>query len=580
MLLIDSKVKNILYYLLLIVILLAALFLRIEYVDFDRQILVGDETVYENGAENLIKYGMFTFDREGDIRAGEKEPMPSSALQIGYPVIISIIYLIFGHNEKYVFVFQCILSIIDIILMYGIMRKCHCKRAWIIAALALTACYPGFIYNINRMLTEQVFKTLLLLFTFLICAALNSDQKLWYYAFSAIVLGAAVFVRGLAFPYALLIILIILLYEDSKKICSILVFGGCYILTQLWWWVRNFISFHRFILLSDAGEGPKIWGLMPYYLDMASSEGITVNELANMNILINKAVYIRWRIFGIINYLWNDIWDERLTHPSLRAFLWIHLLLIGMGILLPLLIKRCNGQLLLITSFPISFTLMNMIYHGLPRYLYPATPFLFISFAILLSDWRVIKKNNNGTIIRCIIEKSYFYATILFSVLLFVSVFVFSPFIEKEMSQWRLSKYAETSINEVNKGECVWSKDYAFDEVIIENSVILEDGVYASNKKNPNLIKVECVPINDKVVTKVNINTGGGYIYDYITVYWKDENMIDMDENHVYRFPATVFRDSYTVYIDGDVTSLMIVPYVFYGGKFEYQSINVSKFVY
>ena len=56
--------------------------------------------------------------------------------------------------------------------------------------------------------------------------------------------------------------------------------------------------------------------------------------------------------------------------------------------------------------------------------------------------------------------------------------------------------------------------------------------------------------------------------------------MIDMDENNVKRFRETVFRDSYKVYIDGDVTSLMIVPYVFYGGKFEYQSINVSKFVY
>lgn len=583
--------KNFMFYLIFCLIVFGAILLRITTVDFDRPINAGDETAYENSAENLLKYGMFTSDRNGEIRSGIKDPEPASVLQIGYPVVISVIYSLFGHASKNVFYFQFLLSILDILLIYAIMSSCNCKRKWMLLVLSLVACYPGFIYNINRMLTESLFKSLLLLFVFFICRALNAENKLKWYVSGAITCGAAVFVRGLALPFSFLIIFIILLYEKRYKIKLILSFGGTFILTQLWWWIRNALVFHRFILLSDAGESPKIWGLMPYYIDMASAEGYTANQLFEADKGINFFVFLRWKLFGQTNYLWQDIWDEQLVHPQFRWALWIQILIIFSGIFLPIIIKKCDAKILLLTSFPIGFTIFYLPYHGLPRYLYPAIPFLFISLAILLSG-NMNKKNEQVenrkiTLVRLRCEKIYFFLSILFSSILFISIFIFSPFMEKEMSEWRLNKYARTSISEVDKSECIWQKDYKVDEVTIENSIEknAREGKYTNDKENTSIIKVkgEALNTSKRIVTKVEIDMSGGYFwYDYFTIYWqnsKEEYNNYFDQNHYYKIPTNILKKHFTIYIDGDVTTLTIIPGDFRGGKFNYKNVRISKMV-
>lgn len=473
--------------------------------------------------------------------------------------------------------------------MYRIMYHCKCKKTCMLVALLLAASYPGFVFNLNRMLSEQTFETLLLLFVFFICKALNTRQKLKWYTLGAITCGAAVFVRGLAFPFAILVITIILFYETENKKRLAFTFGLSFFLTQVWWWIRNFVNFHRFILLSDAGKGPKIWGLMPYYMDMPSSDGLTVSQLIDINKATNFALFIRWKIFGQINLLWHDIWDEELVHPNLRWALWIQLLLILVVILFPIIVKNCNAQILLITSFPVAFTIMQLPYHGLPRYLYPAVPFIFIALAILmtqLSDPKNIIKQSivqhqKKSIILSLCEKLYFYFLIFFSIFIFIGIFIFSPYIGREMSEWRLNKYAGTSINDINKLGCTWQKNIVHDEIIVENSSNIGKGIYINDNLNTSMIKVtNILPLNNHVITKVDIDISGGYLYDRFVVYWQVPTMPSFDENHVYSIPTHFYQNKYTLYIDGDITSLLILPYTFRGGKFVYQNISISKIIY
>lgn len=567
----------------IVIILLIAIFLRLSFVDFQREIVQGDETAYHYAAENLLKYGMFTIDRDGAVYQGKCDPEPTSALQIGYPLVLALLYTLFEHSSQIVFIFQFILSIVDLLLLIFIMYRCRCKNWVICLVLLLAAIYPGFIYNINRMLTEQLFKTLLLGFAASFLYALqvkSSRKKTMFYIVSAIILGFAVFTRGLAFPFLFLVLFIIFFYDTFGNKKNMVVYAAAFSATQFWWWIRNVALFHKVMLLTDAGFSPKIWGMMPYYLDMASSEGMTVGELLQQNEKISLPLFIRWRSLGTINYLWSDIWDEGLVHEHFRGFLWIHMVLLATALLLPILIRRCNAQAIFITSFPIAFTVMNLPYHGLPRYLYPSLPFLFIAFGMLLSRERLKstgnKEETRRTKIRKVFENSYFVVSVIFSIFLACSL-LFGYQIHREMSDWRLHKYLNTSISEAESGELIAKEEYFDDNVVIENCT--KNGHFYENCVDaPSIIKLDCQTVsNDQAVTKVTLNIQGGYLSDYMTVYWKKPDMDVMNEDHVYHFPIHKFQKKQVVYIDGDVDSLMIVPACFRGSEFEFSSIIVEK---
>lgn len=61
----------------------------------------------------------------------------------------------------------------------------------------------------------------------------------------------------------------------------------------------------------------------PYYLDMTSSTGHTIESLLSLDKTIDKWLYIHWRVFGFFNYMWNDVCDEGLVHSNFRELLWL-----------------------------------------------------------------------------------------------------------------------------------------------------------------------------------------------------------------------------------------------------------------
>ncbi|MNV87459.1 hypothetical protein D3C71_1815810 [compost metagenome] len=51
-----------------------------------------------------------------------------------------------------------------------------------------------------------------------------------------------------------------------------------------------------------------------------------------------------------------------------------------------------------------------------------------------------------------------------------------------------------------------------------------------------------------------------------------------MGENAVYAFPIAPWQKSKTMYMDSDVTGLVVVPAVFRGSDFVVRSIEVTKY--
>lgn len=453
------------YQLCIICIFLLALLLRIIVTDTTRELRPGsDELVYHYAAENLLRYSTLTYDRDGSMFNNPKDVHPTTVLSPGYPVYIAIIYALFQHSTQAVLISHLVLSMVCFWLMYKMLNMLNINKTYVAIALLFAAVYPGFLYNIERMLTEQLFTTLLLAFvySFLIGMQRNSIVLI---GISAAFLTSATHVRALAFPLLLLAFFFLIVYERKNKkniLKNIAVFVGIVFLFMLPWWVRNWITFDSFMLFSAAGENPKIWGAVPYFIDMASTYNQSLNAVLQNNMSSNPSVYYKWRIFGFFQYMWGDLWDENLVHPYpfLRPFLVLqHLLVVPCLAAIPFIIKKCRKEIIFISCIPLAYTLMNMPFHGLPRYVYPSVPFIFILAGVFLDkigstlfqkkDKLLVEETHLykwQSIINLWMRRCYFVFAFLFSIILSYSVYIFAYGMNGEMSEYRLSRYMGISL--------------------------------------------------------------------------------------------------------------------------------------
>jgi len=178
-------------------------------------------------------------------------------------------------------------------------------------------------------------------------------------------------------------------------------------------------------------------------------------------------------------------------------------------------------------------------------------------------------------------RRSYFIFSLVFSLILFFSVYSFSFSIEKEMTNFRLKKYANIDVEDIES----MNKNF-IEKYDLESSNVTIENVEEINQKNkfknivsdPTLIRVNNIPIMENHISKIEIKSKGGYIYDYMTVYWKTNSDLDFSESKVYRFPTNLFEKEQTILVEGDVSDLMIVPINFRGGTFTFNEIIISKY--
>jgi len=122
-------------------------------------ILVGDPDGYHNMALSIINSGSFSYHKympfekiKGDVSA-ERTP--------GYPLFVSFVYFLFGVRPWLVILFQLLVNVGSLILIYVLAKKVFEKKIAIIAAL-LYAIEPHAISLPIAFMTDTLFT-----FTFL-----------------------------------------------------------------------------------------------------------------------------------------------------------------------------------------------------------------------------------------------------------------------------------------------------------------------------------------------------------------------------------------------------------------------------
>ena len=178
----------------LVIVFLIAGAVRIEATDMRRKVVTGDETTYLFAAKSLLKYHTLTRDVDGAMYHGEKALEPTARLSPGYPLFVASI-LATGGNVFAIYVTNIVFSLVSMFLMLWIMLELRLGRVPILVAIALAAIYPGFVYNLNRVLTEQLYMVLFLSFAATYIRAVRANNTKWMAA-AGCLLAAAVHVRA------------------------------------------------------------------------------------------------------------------------------------------------------------------------------------------------------------------------------------------------------------------------------------------------------------------------------------------------------------------------------------------------
>lgn len=595
----QSRWRTFFYWFLLIFFLAVGACLRLSNFNPDRAIVEGDEYTYSNAANSLLEYGYMVRNPYVEKQEAVLFSLPTAALSPGYPVFVAMVYAITDKSLSAIFYIQFMLSMVTMLLIFVALKLLEVRRYLLLVGVLVSACYPGFIYNNDRMLTEHLFTFLLLGFAVAFVKFLRSGS-IGCLLLASILVACAIHVRAQAIPFCLLAFVFTLIYGNGslrQRLRQVLMFSVCVIAAMLPYWIYNYEVLGRVLILPETGEGPMIWGAVPYFLDMPATTNIPLADTIAANSTPAPAIYWKWRVFGFINQMWGDVWDENLVHaqPLLRPWLLLqHFVIVPTVIALPLLARRFCPPVIFFAAIPLAMTYMTMPFHGLSRYAFPAIPYVLILFVVLIDMGLDSIKFGSGIRANPLVERwrlwgdytvrcGFFVAALALSVATAFSVYFFAWNIHKEMSAYRLARYLDTTPEGLERNKPVMSKLFEASELPVGNATKLAEGLYKKNLEATALIGV-VVPGVSKgdgkaVATKLELNISGGFLYDFMTVYWKSQKVTDFSESHVYpRFPINAFERRQVVYIDDDVTELLIVPSGFRGGEVKVQSIEVKKF--
>lgn len=590
-----------------VLIFIMALGVRLHVTDFLQPIAINsDSAAYHYAAKDLLKYGMLINDGTGVVFNEEAAPTPAANIMPGLPFFLAGLYQI-NDDLPLVYFVQLMLSMIILALVYKLTKTLRLSAMASILTLALAAVYPAFCYNLDKLLTETLFTTLLTANFYYFIRILQADQPPTQRLICpSVLLICAVMIRPQALPFLVVECFLLLLYlkpcvplKTRIACCGTMVGTALVFLIPLW--IRNWITFHDFWLLAGDGGGPRIWGCQPYFLDMASTVGKSFAELAAQS---SSTTYLKWRLFGFFNFMWYDMWDENLVHPfrMLKAARLIHpLVVVPVVAMIPILVRKAKPAVLFLASVPILFTLMCMPFHGLPRYVFPSLPCVFVLTGVLID--KLIHRFSKKTAVSeeplpmpklagCvdrIFRICYLAFSCIFSVILLYSVFVFAGSVKTEMSNFFLNRTYGISASDVEWLPVVEEQELAEDLSLwhIDNVTPGMDGTFQGmwdatpilHVQIPKRQNIENIGENEGYITKVELDIPGGYWYDCATVYWVGDNTPEFSESYVYgRFPRNVFHSKQTVYIADNVSSLMIVPSCFRGTRFSIEGIHITKY--
>lgn len=414
---IKSEERNIKYSLIIVEILFlaVAIFSVIKYGD---SLLLGsletfdnDDVKYIRSAWNFIDSGMISCENIGE---------PTVYMMPGLTIVLSFFMVIFGKLAGLTAfrIFQVLLQGASIYLIFLIGRKVFGSRTALIACI-LDAFYVVELFVANTILTECLFKFLLLLLVYISIWAVET-RSFKLYAAGGIVWGLSCMFRPTIAVYPLVIL--VMWVKDNYKLSEIfkytVVVLGIFCLVMMPWWVRNYRDFGMFIPLTKASGNPFLQGTFINY-DQSSGWGVPYiegnNALEKNQNEINAGLqrlelyvpeqpgrYLLWYTAGKTYYFWQSpfYWRSIFNIPY-RPVVAFHLIILALAVksLFGKAHKGLTGGLLF--HVIILFNVMHLPYFTFARYAYPVMPLVIILAAAGLTQiyqrkWKIPYGKESG----------------------------------------------------------------------------------------------------------------------------------------------------------------------------------------
>ena len=232
----DKNVKQLLVILALAAVLRLLLFVAI-YPDQMKLFLRSDSRDYDGLAVNLARYRVFS-------RSGAAPFEPHVFMTPGYPLFLAFVYAVFGHKPLIALLFQILLDLISLLIVYKIGEILFTRVVGLISA-GLLAVDVGQILNSNQLLSETLFILLFLLSIYCLLLFVKERQTRCG-ILAGLLLGMAAMVRPIVLYFPILLVITCAargmntLLSGLKRYSIVVL---CFLLVVTPWLGRNYYRF-------------------------------------------------------------------------------------------------------------------------------------------------------------------------------------------------------------------------------------------------------------------------------------------------------------------------------------------------
>lgn len=253
----NWKDRRLLFGLIAFVAILSSIIVLV-YNDY---FLLGDPIKPNNDDVKYIKSSRLLLN-EGVLAYNTKD-QPSAFIMPGMPFLLAGFMAIFGQDQGGVIafrLFQCLEQAFSVYLIFWIGRRIFNTRVGLIAA-GISALYLPDYFSSGVILSETTFRMLLLLMVCLTILAVEKNRTSLY-IWLAVLTAAAAYFKPHASLYPA--VFLVLWWRDKLpwrlmlKYMSLMVLVYAALLTP--WWIRNWMTFHEFILFTNSGGSPFLLG--------------------------------------------------------------------------------------------------------------------------------------------------------------------------------------------------------------------------------------------------------------------------------------------------------------------------------
>lgn len=311
-------------------------------------------------------------------------------------------------------IFQVFLQAISLYLIFLIGRKAFNAKTGLFAVF-IDILYMAEYFVPTLVLTETIFKFLLILLIYISMKAI-SEKKYKYYIWGGVIWGITCLFRPTiaAYPIVILVMWIVKKYKISEMIkYGILVLSiFCLIMTP--WWIRNYNTFQRFILLTESSGNPFLKGTYinnnqkKDYMSMKKGKTISENnknEIETGKKRLKKYVkkhplqYVYWYTLGKTWYLWRIAfyWNTMFgIHPAVAMIVHVFILLTALYDIFWDFKKKEKEFLFLFIAVAF-ITIVHLPYFCFERYSYPIMGIMCIFSAHYVDNYlRHLQKNKKS----------------------------------------------------------------------------------------------------------------------------------------------------------------------------------------